>query len=166
MSEKDNIFAGKIKQTGVFDFKEFYAFTYDWLREEGYDVTEKTYSEKVAGEAKDIDINWEAKKKVSDYFQFMIKADWKIIGMKSVEVEKNGKRVKMNSAQIEIKFKGTLIKDYESRWENAPVWKFLRGVYDRYIIRERVREYETKLFGEVDELIAQCKSFLAIEAKH
>ena len=41
------------------------------------------HSEKVAGDAKDIDINWEAGKKVSDYFKFIIKMDWKILGMKN-----------------------------------------------------------------------------------
>ena len=46
MAEKDTIFKGKIKQEGMFDFKEFYSFAYDWIISEGYDLTEKKYSEK------------------------------------------------------------------------------------------------------------------------
>jgi hypothetical protein len=166
MAEKDTLFKGKIKQAGIFDFKEFYNFAYDWLREEGYKVTEKTYSEKVAGDAKDIDIEWIAKKKVSDYFRYLIKMDWKILGMKKTKVKKEDKEISMNSGLVEIKFAAVLVKDYEHKWEDHPFWKFLRGIYDKYIIRSRVDDYEDRIIEETDELIAQCKSFLAIEAKH
>jgi len=165
MPEKDTQSAGKIKQAGIFNFKDLYSFVYDWLIDEGYDVAEKTYSEKVAGDSKDIDVVWESTKKVSDYFKYLIKLDWKILGMKSVEVQREGKKVKTNSGVIEIKFKAVLIKDYEGRWEDRPLWKFLRGVYDRYIIRSRIEQYEDKLISETDDLITQCKAYLSIEGK-
>ena len=165
MAEKDTLFKGKIKQAGVADFKDFYSFAYDWLSNEEYTVNEKVYSEKVAGDAKDIDVSWEAKKKVSDYFAFIIKIDWKILGLKSIEVQREGKKIKTNSGVFELKFSAVLVKDYESRWEDKPIWKFLRGVYDKYIIRSRIEQYEGKLMGELDELMAQCKAYLAIEGK-
>lgn len=165
MAEKDTLFKGKIKQAGVADFKDFYSFAYDWLSNEEYTVNEKVYSEKVAGDAKDIDVSWEAKKKVSDYFAFIIKIDWKILGLKSIEVQRESKKIKTNSGVFELKFSAVLVKDYESRWEDRPAWKFLRGVYDKYIIRSRIDQYEGKLMGELDELMAQCKAYLAIEGK-
>ena len=165
MAEKDTIFKGKIKQEGMFDFKEFYSFAYDWLNGEGYGVAEKAYSEKIAGDAKDIEIEWEAKKKVSDYFRFVIKMSWKILGMKKIKVKRENKEISMNTGVVEIKFSAVLVKDYESRWEDAPIWKFLRGLYDRYIIKSRIDDYGDKLTEDLDELIVQCKSFLAIEGK-
>lgn len=165
MSEKDKIFKGKVKQSGIFSFKDLYSFLYDWLKEEGYDLIEKTYSEKVAGDTKQIDINWEATKEVSDYFKFQIKLDWQILGLKSVEVQKEDKKVKMDSGSLEIKFTGTLIKDYEDKWENQPFWKFMRGIYDKFVIKNRIDEYQIKLLGEVEDVINQCKAFLAVEAR-
>ncbi len=165
MVEKDLIYKGKIKQGGIFHFKDFYAFAYDWIISEDYDLTEKKYSEKVTGDAKQIEIIWEAYKKVSDYFRFVLKMRWLILGMKDVEVQREGKKVKMNSGSIEITFQAILEKDYESRWEDKPVWKFLRGVYDRYIIRSRIDKYEDKVVGELLNLIDQTKAFLALEAK-
>ena len=166
MAEKDKIFESKIKQTGIFDFKETYRFAYTWLVDNGYDVMENVYSEKVAGGAKEIEIEWVAERKVSDYFKFEIKANWRILAMTDVEVEENGKKVKMNKGQVEIKAKGTLIKDWEAKWEGQPIWKFFRGVYDKYIIRARIEQYEGKIFGEADEFLSQIKSFLAIEGMH
>lgn len=166
MAEKDTIYKGKVKQTGIFDFKDFYSFTYDWLMDENYDVTEKSYSEKVSGESKDVEIKWEASKKVSDYFKFTIKLDWKILGMKKTKVKKGDREVSMDTGQVEIAFSAVLVKDYEGRWEENPFSKFLRGLYDRYIIRQRINEYEGKLIGELNEIVDQSKSFLAIEARH
>ncbi len=165
MAEKDTIFKGKVQKKGIFDFKEFYKFTYDWLCGEDYKVIEKKYSEEITGDSKKIEIKWEAKKKISDYFRFMIKADWKVINLKDIEVQREGRKIKMNSGEPEIKVTGILVKDYEHRWEDQPFWKFLRGIYDRYIIKSRIEEYQDKIKEETEEFIAQCKSFLALEGK-
>ncbi len=166
MSEKDTIHKGRIKQRGLFDFRDIYEFMYDYLIDENYDIFERKYVEKVKGDSKDVEVKWEAMKEISDYFRFVITMEWIILGMKSVEVVKNGKKIKIDSGVFEIKFRADLVKDYESRWENHPFWKFLRGFYDRYIIRTRVEQYEEKLLAETVELISQVKSLLAIEIKH
>jgi hypothetical protein len=115
MAEKDTKFSGKIKQKGIFDFKKFYNFAYDWLRDEGYKVIEKNYTEEITGDSKKIEIKWVAKKKISDYFQFVIQTDWLVLNLKNVEVQKEGKKVKMNSGEPELKIKGILVKDYENK---------------------------------------------------
>lgn len=166
MAEKDRIYKGKVKQRGLFDFKDLYSFMFDYLMDENYDVFERKYVEKVKGDSKDVEIEWEAMKEISDYFRFVIKAYWIILGMKTVEVQKEGKKIKMDSGVVEIKFTAELVKDYENRWENAPFWKFLRGIYDRYIVRTRIEQYEERLLEEVNEYVAQAKSLLAIETKH
>jgi hypothetical protein len=165
MAEKDRVYQGKMKYTGIWGFKETYRFVYDWFIDNDYDLIEKSYIERIKPDGKEVEIKWEAERKVSDYFKFQIKADWKITGLTEVEVQKEGVKVKMNKGTVEIRFTGTLIKDYESRWEDAPFLKFLRGVYDRYIIRARIEQYETKLFGEVDEVVSEAKSYLAVEGK-
>ena len=71
----------------------------------------------------------------------------------------------MNKALAEIKAAGYLEKDYENRWERNPLAKFLRGAYDKYIIRSRIEQYEDKVAAEVDEAMAQIKAFLALEAR-
>ena len=71
----------------------------------------------------------------------------------------------MNSGTLEVSFTAIIEKDYEKRWENKPFFKFLRGVYDRYLIRNRVDDYEQRLVEELLELIDQSKAFLALEVK-
>lgn len=166
MSEKDSIYKGKVMQKGVFNFKDVYEFLYDYLVDENYDISENKYVEKLEGQSKNIEIIWSATKEVSDYFKFEITATWAVLGLKKVKVKKGDQEIMMDSGSIEIKFTASIIKDYESRWENNPALKFMRGMYDRYIIRSRIDAYEVKIFDEINELVAQTKSFLAIEGQH
>ena len=166
MSEKDTIFAGKVRQAAIFDFKELYRFLYMWLIDENYFVVEKTYSEKITPAGKEVEIEWDAKKKISDYFRFNLRIKWRILGMTDVEVEDNGKKLKLNKGNVEIRTEGVLEKDYENRWEKNPFLKFLRSIYDRYVIRTRIDEYESKIHRESDEFLAQAKAFLALVGIH
>lgn len=166
MAEKDKIFESKIQHTGIFDFKETYGFAYKWLIDENFDVTEKKYSEKVKAEGKEIEIQWTFERKISDYFKFSGTADWRILGMNTVEVSKNGIKLKMNQGQVEIKVKGILERDYENKWEGRAIRKFMRGIYDKYIVKQRIEQYEGKLFAEMDEFTSQMKSFLTLEGQH
>lgn len=165
MVEFDKVYTSKIKQDGIFNFKEMYRFCLAWLVDENYDVTEKTYTEKITAVGKELEIRWDAVKKISDYFKFNIMAVWKILNMSDVEVTENGKKIKMNKGSAEIRITGVLQKDYENKWEDNPFSKFLRTLYDKHIIRARIEQYEGKIFAECDEFANQIKSFLVIEGK-
>lgn len=166
MVEKDNVIpAQKVRHKGLFDFAEAYRFCYTWFLDNGYDLVEKNYTEKITAKGKEIEIEWFALRKISDYFRFTIKTNWRVLGMTDAEVEENGKKIKINSGDIEVKFTIVLEKDYEAKWEGSAFLKFLRGVYDKYIIRARIDQYEGKLVGEVNELISQMKSFFALSVR-
>lgn len=163
--EKDYVFSGKVKPKGIFDFPELYRFCYTWLVDKDYWVVEDSYSEKIAPNGKEVEIEWTAKKKVTDYFAFNLKLMWRIVAMTDVEVEKEGKKMKMNKGIQDMKVSAILVKDYENNWEKNAFLKFLRGVYDRYIIRSRIEQFEDKIHAEADEFLAQVKAFLALEGK-
>jgi sigma54-dependent transcription regulator len=166
MSEKDSVYRGKVVQKGIFNFKDVYAFLYDYLVDENYDVDEIKYVEKISGDAKNLEIIWNCTKEVSDYFMFEITLTWGVLGMKKTKVKKGKQEVVMDSGTVDIKFTAAIIKDYENRWENNAFLKFMRGLYDRYIMKSRIDVYGVKVWEEVHEVIGQAKSFLAIEGHH
>jgi hypothetical protein len=166
MVERDVLIKTKVRHVGIFDFKETYRILFEWLIDQGYDFNEKGYKEVIgAGGAKEIELDWEAVRKVSDYFKFQLIIKWKIIGMSSVEVEIDGVKQKMNKGDLSIEFQSVLLKDYEERWSKKPLLNFLRTLYDRYLIRERITAYEAKLITELEEIVAQAKSFLALTGR-
>lgn len=165
MAEINPVYEGKIVHSGIFDFKDVYKLLFEWFDYYMYTVIEKKYSEKIKGEGKDVDVEWLCLRKISDYFRYRIKVTIRIINLTPVEIMKEGEKVKKEKGEIEIKMGSFLERDYEHKWEVNPVAKFLRGVYDKYVIKTRLESYEDKLAGEVDEVLAQVKSYLAMEGR-
>lgn len=166
MSESETIFSSKVKYNGIFPFSDFYRFCYDYLTDElGLDISEEGYSEKLSGDSKNIDIKWTGIRKVTDYFQFKIKISFRILGLTNVEMVQNGVKIKSNKGGAEIKIKGNLVRDYQGKFEINAFQKFLRSIYEKWVIPSRIEEYEGKLAGDCDEFLAQAKAFLDLEGK-
>jgi len=144
---------------------DLYNFCFNWLKDEGYKLKEEEYTEKITSFGKEIILKWEASKKITDYFKHVIKVEWHILGMKDAEVEQDGKKVSTNKGEVKITIKATLVRDYEERWEDRPFYKFLRGVYEKYIIRETREEYESDLENKAKEYIKEIKAFLNLAGR-
>ena len=166
MTERDEIFSSKVKYVGLFPYSDFYKFCYDWLVDDfGLLVAEKQYVEKIKGDAKDIDIEWVGTKEVTDYFKYEVKVKFRILGMTNVEVTQDGAKIKMNKANVEVKMSGALLKDYKGRFETSAFNKFLREIYQKWIITSRINQFEEKLIGDCDEFLSQVKAYLDLEGK-
>ena len=166
MPEKDKIFSSKVKYSGVFSFTDFYRFCYEWIVEEmGMAVVEDKYIEKLNGDSKNIDVEWTGSKKATDYFKFEVKVAFRIIGLKKVEVQRGSAKVKTNEGSVEVKISAILVRDYEGRFEKGAFRKFMRAIYEKWVIPSRVGDYEDKLVGDTDEFLAQVKAYLDLEGK-
>jgi len=167
MSETDTIYKNKTKYDGIFNFGEFYKFCYDWLNDETEVdfVAEEKYSEKIQGNGKNIDIEWNAEKKVTDFFKFKFNIKFKIINLEKVEINQGGIKTSTNKGTVEIKITGMLIRDYQGKFEKNALQVFLRTSYEKWIIPGRIDQMEGKLFGKCDEFLEQAKAFLDIEGK-
>jgi hypothetical protein len=161
---KETVVKKSIKHVGYWNFKDFYNFCFDYLKDDlGYSLSEKNYEEKDAG-GKEIKLKWEANKKYTDYYKGTIEVSWQILGMKDAEVERGGKVEKTNKGEVKLDIKGVLTRDYESKWEDTPFWKYMRGTYDKYIAKSLSDEYEDDLTDDVNDLIKQIKAFLQLQA--
>jgi len=168
MAEKDKLFSSKIKYNGIFSFGDFYKFCFEWLRDEtglGDSLIEEKYAEKLSGDSKNIDVEWSGSRKMTDYFKMEVKVAFRIIGLTNIEVTDGNRKIKTNKGSVEVSIKGTLVKDYQSRFEKSAIQKFLRGIYEKTVIPSRVSEYEGKVMGDCDEFLAQAKAYLDLEGK-
>ena len=165
--EEETIFSSKTKYAGIFSFKDFYKFCYEWITEEiGTDpLNETKYEEKLKGDEKEITIEWEGEKELTDYFRFDMKVKFEIKALKTVEVMQNGKKVKTNEGSVKLTTKGILVRDYKGKFEMSAFNKFLRSTYEKWIITARIEEYKGKIAGYCDEFLSQAKSYLDLEGK-
>ena len=164
MAELTGVFEESVKQKGFFNYSDLYTFCFNWFKHEDYLLSEDEYIEKFSG-AKEVQIKWTAKKKISDYYRNVITLKWHILGMSDVEAEENGKKIKTNKGEVKLTFKAELEKDWENTWDKHPVWKIMRGIYDRYIIRTTTDEYEARLFDKMQSLVEDVKAFLNQEGR-
>lgn len=165
MAEKDLIVKEKLETSGLFDFSGLYSFAHGWLKYEEYSVVEEEYNEKVSGNSRDVMIKWKATKQVSDYFRVEHAIKFEIRGLTDVEVEIDGKKKKMNKGSVSTEIKGTLVKDPDSSWEGTPLYKFLREIYDKYVIPKRVDDMAVKVVGDVRSFKDELKSYLELSGK-
>ncbi len=166
MAEKDKIFSSKIKYDGLLDFKEFYKFCYQWLNEEtGLDVVENKYAEKISGDAKNIKVEWTGQSVVTDYFMFKVSVRFEVINLTNVEIVQDGKKIKMNKGSVEVSISGSLVRDYDGKFEHTSSQKFMRSIYEKWVIPSRIKEYEGKLVSDCNEFLSQAKAFLDLEGK-
>ena len=157
MSEVDYVIPElKIGKEGVFDLKEVYNLVNTFLLQRGHDVTEKEHAYDEKGSLK---IKWEAERKVDDYTKFCIEVTITGSGVKDVELKKK----KALSGKFSIKLESYLKKDYEDTWEQRPIQKFLRGLYDKFIIGSKFDKYAKELKEETYALYNEVKSYLGVK---
>ena len=166
MVERDVVLKEMVKFVGISDFKGAYEYSYEWLKSEGFNVIEEKYTEKVSGDSKDIEVKWNADKKITDYFKIRLEIVWEIFGMTEVEVEIDGKRKRMNKfGEINIKIKGILERDWNSRWTSKPTHKFFKDIYYKYIVPERIEKKQLEVQEVVQNLNAEMKAYFDLTGK-
>jgi len=167
MAEKETIFSSNIKYGGIFPFPDFYKFCYEWLTEEmGLSpVAEDKYVEKLDGNEKEITIEWTGSKKVTDYFKFEVKVKFEVKGLIEVEINQGNAKIKTNKGTIKLIVKGILIRDYQGKFEKTAYRKFLRSIYEKWIITSRIDQMEEVIAGDCDEFLNQAKAYLDLEGK-
>lgn len=144
------------KEASFFSFDEMYKAWKAWFDTYQYTLTEKGQSEKVLSDGKEKKIDWTAKRDVNEYVRFNIDIELWVRRLKDVFVEIDGKKEKIQRGDLHIGFKGYLIKDYKGKWKNH---EFLRKMYDRFIINNRLLMYEGKIWYETNDLIALTKKY-------
>ena len=166
MAEKEEVFSSGIKYKGIFSFKDYYKFCYEWVTEEiGLDLEEKKYKEQVVGNSKNIEILWQGSKKITDYFKYVIKVNFLILDLQEVEMQKGNAKIKSNKGSAKVKIKGILVRDYNGAFANTGFRKFMREIYDKWVIPARIEQMEDKLISKCDEFGSQIKAYLDLEGK-
>lgn len=166
MVEKDQIIKEKLDHSGIFNFSDLYSFMHAWLKDNLYGVNEEKYGEKLSGNSRDIGFEWKAIRRISDYFKIEHTIRVDVSGLTDVEVEIDGKKKKMNKGKIAMEIKGVIIKDPKNTWdETNPVYKFLRELYDKYLIPNRITAMENKIEGDVRAFKDEVKAFLELSGK-
>lgn len=159
MAKTDEIYPkAKFKWKGTCDLKLLYRNIKTWLEEEEYAVSEKSYGERVKPNGKQLEIVWEAGKEEGSYFAKKIYLEIFGLGISDVEVEREGKRLKLHSAELEISLRAEITLNASDEWHDG----LAHTIYQDYIVKEKIDEEKINLYGDVHNLMDEIKAFLSL----
>ncbi|TAL56429.1 MAG: hypothetical protein EPN86_02610 [Nanoarchaeota archaeon] len=150
----------RLSYEGLFNVTELYQSIDTFFREKGYDKHEKRNIEMNRPEGKYIEVELMPWKKITDYARHIIRIEMKMFNVKEVDVERNGRKVRMNSGRINIILDGYLQTDWENKWETKPMYFFIRTMFDKMLYKSYTNLYEGLLVENVNQLHVMIKSFL------
>ncbi|MGM5485402.1 MAG: hypothetical protein ACQEP1_06040 [Nanobdellota archaeon] len=145
---------------GLFSVTELYRLIDFWFMEKGYTKHELNNFQEDKQDGKKIYINKEPYKKTSDYIKYVIQCEIECDQVKEVEVEKNGKKIRLNQGNCSVIITGHLITDYERKWEDKAFFYFLQQIFDKFVWNPFVSRAEKGLIEECNHLRTQVSSFL------
>ncbi len=165
VEEKNKIIDGfKLKSKCIFSFEELYQEMVKWFRHYNYEWKELEYKKIDNPDgSQTAEVRWECLKKVDDYVSVLANIFVRAI-MSSVEVTIGNEKKMMNKGDVEVKFDTAMMKNV-SVWENKPMGKVAGLIYDKVLIKERLRYYEDEIRNESVKLINEVKEYLSIYAK-
>ncbi len=157
MSETDHIVKDLIlSRKAQFNLVELYKSLKYWFEVNGYVFFEKEYEDVVKGGKKSVTIKWEGTKKINDYSKIVLSVSLKIKDYEIVETKKE----KLVDCSLKVSIDGDLESDYEEKWEDRPIWKFLRAVSDRFFTEKKRNMLETMIKDDSYDIFNKTKSFL------
>lgn len=165
IEEKSKVIDGfKLKSGGIFNFEELYQEMVKWFRHYNYEWKELEYKKVDNPDgSQTVDVRWECPKKIDNYVSVLMNVFMKA-NMSSVEVAIGNEKRMMNKGSVEVKFDTAMLKNV-SVWENKPMGKMVGLIYDKILIKERLKYYEDEIRNESLKLINEVKEYLNIYAK-
>lgn len=134
MTEKRLVVDGlELEYQGLFDLDALLKEIDKTTAEKGYSKSEKRRLEIARPEGKEFSIELRPSKSKSEYFILMLKIKVHITNIKEVEVLRGNKRTRMQEGKVSILFDAWTTTWYEFRWEQKPLFYFLRNLVDRFI---------------------------------
>ena len=106
----------KIDYSGYADLSAMYENLWEKFRTLDFTVYEKKYHKVVRPPLTDLFIDWECVRKIDSYTLFKINVTFQLYNIKEEEVVENGRRVKKIKGFLRVKFKSTLVSDWQNKW--------------------------------------------------
>tara|TARA_Y100000034_G_C6865757_1_gene394545 strand:+ start:664 stop:1146 length:483 start_codon:yes stop_codon:yes gene_type:complete len=157
MTEVDRIIAPIfINFEGNVDVKELYVLVKDFLTEKKYDIAEKTHNYSDKGSLK---MKWEATQNVTDYIQFQIEITVKGSNTKKVKLKKK----EAFSGNFEVEIESKINKDYQDFYENKPVIKFFRELFDYIAKKQEFNILGDQVTDETYALFNEIKAYFGLQ---
>lgn len=160
MAEKHTIIAGdKVSYSGLFELKELFSLINSYFKQVGYDKRVITNSQQVFDNHKSVFVEFRPWKTLTDYVQFEIKL--KISAeFEDVEIRVDDIPKIVQKGEVSCQFFAAVKTDYEKSWEQKAEYFFLRTLFNKFVYKTKMTEWDGMLKQQTAHLKAEISSFL------
>ena len=158
MAKKFIVEGFKVKaDAATLDLKELYKRMWRWFEAMGYSAKETEYREMSdASGSQSLEIRWECSRDEDSYAKHVIQIDFFLLGIKEVEVEKNGVQTKLMKGTFEIQIFAFMDR---ARGYDSSFLGYVKKWFEDYLLKDRLDRQEKNFRGEVEALVAEIKVF-------
>ena len=150
----------KIGYEGVFNADELYGVIANFFYERGWDWYEKLNEARNLPSGRQIYIELEPWKNISDFYKIAVIIKLIITDVKEVEIEKDGRIIRTNQGIIKITIDGFVISDRSGKWHEKPLRWFLGIILEQYFFSNHYEKAESWIRSDVEDLHQQIKNYL------
>jgi len=157
--------ATKLKYKGVFDYNKLSNILIQWMRDQKYDFTESVHKHKMScPHGFEIEREINGMKKIDENYMHRAMIAIHMWDAFEVDAVKDGQKVKLWNARIEVILGFAIDYDYANKWETSPFMEKLRNFYCEYIIKkEIIIKHADPTYYKMLALHTKLKKFFEME---
>jgi hypothetical protein len=153
----------RLSYNGPFKMEEFYKEVEDWIKEKGMEKELKKKMEHVTPKGKEVEWIIECWKNVTEYAKDVVRLRAMFHNVKEVDVAKGGRRMRINQADVLMILDGILETELAERWEQKPLFYFIRTLIDKYIWKFHTEKYFDVVYADTHDLHRRLKAFFSLQ---
>jgi hypothetical protein len=156
-----------IKFHGIFDMQKFMRTLRTWIVNQGYEFHETGLKHKVPSPAgAEQEFAWWGWRKVNSYVKYHIDLYFHYWDLHDVEVVREGKKQKLQSAKLQLEITGRCELDWSNRFGGSRFLQNLMDFYNNYIVRKDIDTIFTdQLYYRLYKFQRLVKEHLEFETK-
>ena len=128
-----------VQYKGVLDMQDVYESIVDFFMQKKFKFYEKQQRYRKPGPfGPEILYQFEATRKIEDYYMWVVQVTIETFDMHDVEVVmKDGSRKKMTKGRIWIQITHNVVTDYEKNFQKSAFLAHLMSFYNKYVVRKK-----------------------------
>ncbi|GEM_PF-1992207 len=152
----------KVRWKGVLVWNDLYR-KMKWLLDSlGYgdersNFKEIKYLERIKGDSKNLEIHWIGARSLNPYMLATIEITFLVVALKDVEMEKEGRKLKLNSADIDMRFNADLYINNDGRFKKGSM---LQKLNDEFLMKSRIEEWKIFTYSKLYLVHDEVKTML------
>ncbi|MBW3018721.1 hypothetical protein KY329_00865 [Candidatus Woesearchaeota archaeon] len=174
--DRKKVAAWVVNFKDVFDMKLLYLLAHEWLVDEGWaprldqEFPEIYYLHReVAGFGTENWIRWrccktpEGSKGGQPLFQFEMDTEFHVLGLQKTEMVMNGKKVKLDKGEVEIRINAGLVYDKSGFMEKSLLTRPFKKMWYKRVFKDRWISLKKELYHDSYRYREALNTYLQIE---